>query len=353
MSNKSSGSGVRPNKIYEAFINNNCKVKMLTGTILKENKKERLENIKDIKKWLLKNKPKYCYIESPGEPIIYKGDRDLIRLIHYYDIPISYFYRECYYLSPKIYIFNEKRLSLKNLIKYFYDLIRYYRDIILLNHNVDIMYFPSMKMSEYFNFDNCDVLSPGTEDIETKKGDNLVYVGALSDNYGTEIMLKAVEKANLYKKIRLILVCRKTEFDKYKRMCENYSWLDVYHASGSDELRKIYSKCKIALLPKVKNKYNDFAISVKFFEYISYGLPIIATSCYETDKIINNNEIGLICNPTVDDMSEKIIKLYSDNKLYSKLEKNVKTFSKNNTWTKRIEKIEKDILNGDYYEKIL
>ena len=74
MENVESGSSVRPQKIYKAFVDNNFDVKILKGLTSKENKQQRIQNIKEIETWLDNNNPEYCYIESPGDPIIIKED---------------------------------------------------------------------------------------------------------------------------------------------------------------------------------------------------------------------------------------------------------------------------------------
>ena len=59
----------------------------------------------------------------------------------------------------------------------------------------------------------------------------------------------------------------------------NEDWIEIHHESG-DKLKPLYERASIAfVLPDVSIAYNQFAVSVKTFEYISHGLPMVAVNC--------------------------------------------------------------------------
>jgi len=95
--NMLSGSSVRPQKMYQAFIDCGFNIKLLSGSTKNVDKKKRVKNINEIREWLKFNTPDFCYIESPTTHINFKEDRDLIKLIHNKGIKIGYFYRDALY----------------------------------------------------------------------------------------------------------------------------------------------------------------------------------------------------------------------------------------------------------------
>lgn len=350
LNNSKSGSSVRPKKILDAFLELNYYVKMLTGATLKLNKKERIKNIKKISKWLDSNKTDYCYIESPSSNLILRQDRRLIKKIHKKGIKIGYFYRDIYYKFSKDFIFENKKVSIfsKKYLKFLYHKLLNIRDNLLISKYVDVVFLPSNSMKEYLNFENMTALPPASElvkHLETDNSKDVIYVGGLSKNYGTDILLDAMDLVNKKNFVKLIIVCRKEEVNYIPKKYLDKCWLEIVHAKNS-ELKDYYSRAKIAIIPKLKSVYNDFAISVKLFEYMSYNLPIVATDCYEQQQIITNEKIGLICKSNYMDMADKINKLYFDDEKINEFKKNIiKSLKDKHLWVHRIKTIE-NILKG-------
>lgn len=350
MNNLSSGSSVRPHKIHEAFKEENFNIKLLTGDLRKENKKNRVSRVREISKWLDNNVPKYCYIESPpSEPILYKEDRDLIKKIHSMGVKIGYFYRDAYYKLGKDFVFNNEKVNIfsKKYLKYIYYKLLFFRDRILLNDNVDIVYFPSLSMSKYFKFKDMRALPPAgekTSDTVEKKRKGIIYVGGISKRYGIELLLDTMDEINKKQRIDLKLVCRVNELYNIKEQYKQKEWLKIYNISDKEELEKLYNISKVALIPIEKNKYNDFAIPIKLYEYMQYNVPIVATNNFEVKNIIEKYNIGIVTEPDVEKFADAILKIYNDEELYLKLKDNErKALLSENLWKHRIQKINEDL----------
>ena len=352
MNNASSGSSVRPHRIYDAFIEEKYKVKLLSGDILKKNKKHRVAKIKEISRWLDTNIPKYCYIESPpSEPILYKEDRKLIKKIHNKGIKIGYFYRDAYYELGKDFVFNNKKVSIfsKKYLKYIYYKLLFFRDRILLYNNVDIVYFPSLSMSKYFKFKDMSALPPAGEiidDINDTNGKSVIYVGGISKQYGIDLLLESMNIVNKKQHINLNLVCREKELYNISSEYKDKEWLKIFNISGKEALKKIYSDSKIALIATKRSIYNNFAIPTKLFEYMQYNLPIIATDNFEVKKIIEKYNIGIITEENPEAYAKAILKLYNDEELYLKYKSNEKeALLTENLWKHRINEINENLTN--------
>lgn len=352
MNNTSSGSSVRPKRIYDTFIEENFNVKLLTGSIRKEDKIDRILKVKEISKWLDNNVPKFCYIESPPtDPILYKEDRKLIKQIHSMGVKIGYFYRDAYYELGKEFVFDNKKVSIfsKKYLKYIYYKLLFYRDHILLYNNVDIVYFPSLSMSKYFKFKDMRALPPAgdyVEDIQNLNAEGIIYVGGISKRYGIELLMEALNKINKKQHVILRLVCRANEVCNIKKEYQEKDWLKIYNTSDKNDLKELYNNSKIALIPIEKSKYNNFAIPIKLYEYMQYNVPIVATNNFEVKNIIEKYNIGIVTDPDVEKFADAILKLYNDEELYLKLKNNEKkALLSENLWKHRIQKINEDLMN--------
>ncbi len=341
-----SGSSVRPQKIYEAMIQAGYTVKMLFGSQNRGETSKRKERICEINEWLNTNKPDFCYIESPVYPILLRQDRELIKRISKLGIPIGYFYRDFYRKFSDLF---PKRKGINGFLKEIYlDYLQKKTDVLL--KDCSIVYFPSELCFSLFDYKTMKALPPAGEIIDNNDLCNydlktLVYVGGVSELYGFRNLIEAFDllnkKGNLYK---LLVVCRKNEWEKVSSSLKQRDWLTVFHLSGN-ELASVYKKAAAGIITKPQNKYNNMAVSVKLFEYISYGIPIISTHSNATDRIINKFNIGI----TVDDMPEAIangvLKLLADDEAIKFYRNNTQIALQNNCqWIHRVKQVEKDLL---------
>ena len=80
----SSGSSVRPFRMYNALVNLGLEVKLLEGQ--QNRRKERQAKVKEILDWLDNNKPDVCYVEPPSGPFFNQIDLSLLKKVHASDI---------------------------------------------------------------------------------------------------------------------------------------------------------------------------------------------------------------------------------------------------------------------------
>ena len=327
-----SGSSVRPKKIYDAFLEEGYNVSLLKG---QQNRK--LERWKACFKFFkeIKNKEyEFCYVEPPAGPIFNLCDHLLLLYISkIMKVPVGLFYRDAYWKFADWY-------EVKGLKKFIINTMHKF-DWKIIKSVCKRVYFPSKTMGDLFDFSDKMPLPPGAEKIsvDKKKSDEveLIYVGGVSEQYGGTLLLEAMEEVNKVKKINLHLVCREEEVKKIEGY-KGKEWLSLYHASG-DELKEIYDKANVAIIPRKVDFYMDFAMPVKLFEYISYELPIISTNCKEVAKFINENNIGLVCDDNVQSLVNTLLSIDMDK--INELTKNVKLAKENNTWNSRVKEIKR------------
>lgn len=342
-----SGSGKRPKRMLEAFQEMGLRIKLLDGW--NNQYKLRYRNVKKVIKWLETNTPSMCYVEPPSGPFFCTLDLKLLKILHKKKIPIGLFYRDCYWMFPET--VNWKH-SLKNEFKKI--VIRYMqkRDLQVFQETCKYLYYPSASMAEIMQARvDWMALPPGCEkhkiDSFFKKDCERIcnckqltyfYVGAASKQYGTEILLNSfsmINKKGIY--VKLIFVCPEEQWilfenkEKYKKE----KWLEVYHLSDDKELEDLYQKSDICVIPRPKNIYNDFAVPIKLYEYLSYFKPILATDCEETKKFVENNHIGWVVKDSEESLVKKMLELNEKREEILTTKKNCLSVSKENLWIKR------------------
>ena len=93
----------------------------------------------------------------------------------------------------------------------------------------------------------------------------------------------------------------------------------------------LLSACDTGVIPRIGDPVYDYAVPVKFYEYIAVGLPVIAIANKRSElgEIVENNKLGIVCEPQDYDCIEKAIKALAIHKnLLDEFRKNVLTFRK-------------------------
>lgn len=343
-----SGSSVRPRRIYESFIEKGYDVTLLEGAQLRNRKEERLNNISTIEEILNKKDFDYCYIELPTTPITFKQDLALIKKIWSKGIKIGIYYRDFHWKYPEIW-------QAKGIKKIYY-WCKYKRELKTFKKYASVIFFPTEQAILNFQlFENMRgiytaALPPGMQIAgyrNDKINNNLIYVGGISNLYKIELFLEALKRVNENGfKIDLTLVCRFEELQRRRTILEPYlklPWLNIIHTSDPTELKELYKNADMGISSLSKIDYADMSMPIKIGEYLSNGLPIIATASKEIAKMIKKYKCGIVCDFNVEDIQNKIEEIYSNDMLLKSIKNNIYMTTKLNSWDRRIDTLEKEL----------
>ena len=312
-----SGSGVRPQKMYRAFLEEGHEVKLLSGGQGNlQTRKKRLDEVAQIDRWLNDHRPDLCYIESPVYPILWHADRSLIARIHRMQIPIGFFYRDMYRKMPEV--FPRRRDLIGGAKEWALDRLQESTDRLL--EKADIVYFPSEECFRFFHYSDMRALPPGGEDRleETMPYyKHCVYVGGLADQYDGECLLRAFSLLNREGvEYPLTLICRHKEWKDIPPELRQGPWLEVHHVSG-EALRPLLSRAGAGLLiGKADHPYSRFAVSVKTYEYMGYGLPMVYIRNGPHDRIIADAGLGIGTEGTPEALADGVRRLFASPEVY-------------------------------------
>lgn len=301
-----SGSEIRPRRMLEAFRELGCEVDVVDGYSLER----RGKILKVINKIESGAKYDLLYSESGTDPVLladplrrslddFNMDRDFIRFVKLKGIRTGIFYRDIYWRFMALVresspfslgkIKDELKIIARNFL-YRYDLLWYRKYF-------DLIYLPSLEMKIYlpeFSALNVVSLPPGhgiKKSVITKADQfNLVYVGGVTGVYDLSLVLDVVSSI---KDVEFYLCSRENE---WKQALQKYSStlaenIHNVHLSG-DQLRGLYQNMTIACLYLQPNEYRTFAQPVKLYEYIGYGLPILASRGTLAGDMVERYNIG-------------------------------------------------------------
>lgn len=363
-----SGSSVRALKMLEAFRSLGIEIMLLEGWNRKDQRQERTQAVAAMQERLRTERPDACYVELPSGPLFLHVDRELLRQLRVDGIPIAYFYGDAYWKFPQFRGTGSKR-SLTEWLKegLIYWAQRYC--LRLYQRTASLIYYPSATMAEHFNFAQKRVSYPGSvvlsqtlveqqdgipTDPSTGPSTDIstgiptgIYVGGASYRYGATLMLEAFRRVNENGiKAKLLLVCDPKSWQtlpQEMRELEQSGWLERQTAFGDEQLRPLYARAQFACLPLRRNIYNDFAMSIKLFEYLTYGKPIVSTNCSEMAAFIERTGVGVVARDNEADYAQALLHLVEDEALYDSCQEAVARTRAENTWLKRAQAIVDDL----------
>lgn len=334
-----SGSSVRPQRMAEAFHALGVEIYIVKG--LQNNRQQRRQTIACAMEWLKSNRPDACYIEPPSCPIYLKEDHRLIRAVHALEIPTGIFYRDAHWLYADWWgVTGLKAMVLRQMHR---------RDLRLFTECCDRVYFPSASMGALFRSrpfratgilpPACQMVKPAHEALHHR----MIYVGGVRPAYGTDLLLAAFRQ--LWQEgmnIELVLCCREEELQNLPGETFQAPLLTVIHETA-DKLQNWYDVCDAGLLPLRRERYMDFAIPVKLFEYWGNALPVIATDCPETAAMVRQYHAGIVCEASAKGLANAIRDFYKDSLASAVIGQNVQNAARQNRWQDRAWQVLQDL----------
>jgi len=171
----------------------------------------------------------------------------------------------------------------------------------------DVIYTPSTSFGEHLETPTTPLPPGGIDQTSTSKSSTqlqrLIYVGGASRRYGSELYLKPIRLQQQIRISHLILSLVNQEYQSLPTQVRQRFQSDsvsVHHASG-DDLISLYKRADAGIIPLIPSSYNNIAIPVKLYEYLSYGLPVITTDLNEVASFVQSTDCGVVCNADPDD----------------------------------------------------
>jgi hypothetical protein len=82
-------------------------------------------------------------------------------------------------------------------------------------------------------------------------------------------------------------------------------WLRIERAEG-EAIHELLMEVIASVIPRPIGAYNDLALPVKLFDYLSYGRPLIVTDCREQAQVVRESDAGIVTGDAVDEIARAI-----------------------------------------------
>lgn len=111
------------------------------------------------------------------------------------------------------------------------------------------------------------------------------------------------------------------------------------------DMPNIYSESSLCVIPHRKNPYMDAALPIKLFDAMAAARPVIATNCYETEKIVEREKCGLITEEAnAESLAEAIDYALSNDSLSQEMgKKGREAVERRHSWHQRAQTIIRNI----------
>ena len=245
------------------------------------------------------------------------------------------------------YDFEFKRCE--QLFKKFFSLILKYADRVKL---VTLTKTLAEIIQDKYKFNEPIAVIPDSHDFYevsrktvdfTKKRIELIYTGLnLGPNKGVDYLIRSLEF--LEDTFYLTLIGGSTnDRDRLRKEYKNFidqKRLHIVSSQPHEQIQKLLAQADIAIVPLPKGGFSDFTSPLKLFEYMSVGLPIIASDIPALREIVTNNKNALLFEAgNSRDLAEKIRYLGEHPEIAYTISRQAQEDSKRYSYEKRAKKI--------------
>ena len=307
--NGRTGSQVRPWQLLQAFREEGYDVVPVVG-----HGAERRQQIEAVYHALSSGRMiSFVYSESRSIPTLLTEPHRLprfplmdfrfLRAMREARVPVGLFYRDIFWRFQMYRTMLSWPGRAMAIPLYWYDWRWYQRA-------VDHLFLPSQGMAAHlptpWPAERLSALPPGIRLLDIagssenpRRAETLqfLYVGGVRPpSYDLTPLLTVVRGLP---GVKLTLCCRPEEWDaaraRYAPLINDQ--IDVVHRTG-EELRELYANADLFALLREPHEYLDFAVPVKLFESVGYGLPILSLAGTEAARIVDKYELGWVLGST-------------------------------------------------------
>jgi hypothetical protein len=245
------------------------------------------------------------YVESASS-LPAETDIAFLAMSRLLGIPVLTYFRDAYQLFPEDYPVDSPKRWLSR--RAFLPAVRALAGV------SSKVAAPTRGLAQVLFGEGADVvlLPPGAPppvDLPTDAGaSSLLFVGAARGaGQGAPALIEAVELARAAgTSVDLTIVCRPGE----EPTGDLPPWVTIERAEGSG-IHRLLPRAVATVIPRPRTPYNDLALPVKLFDYLSYGRPLIVTDCIETERVVRDAGCGLVCPATPVGLAAAIVQLWS------------------------------------------
>jgi glycosyltransferase involved in cell wall biosynthesis len=131
------------------------------------------------------------------------------------------------------------------------------------------------------------------------RSNSVTYIGSITHDRGIYTMIKALKLAQRSAPVRLVL-CGKfpvKSVEENVKSLPDYNAVDYRGFLTREDIIKVLDEVKAGLVVIHPNSHFIFAYPTKLFEYMSAGIPVIASDFPLLREIVEETQCGLLVDP--------------------------------------------------------
>ena len=149
---------------------------------------------------------------------------------------------------------------------------------------------------------------------------NLFYFGGIDPVRGIDVLVNAgnILKDKI-KNLKIIIVGDGKILPELKELSQNLQLEDIIYFEGwvsPDYIKAYIDICNVGIIPHLRSEQTDNSSPNKLFQYMYFGKPVISSNCKSIERIINEEECGLIYDDRdSSNLAEKVMFYYENQEL--------------------------------------
>jgi glycosyltransferase involved in cell wall biosynthesis len=192
------------------------------------------------------------------------------------------------------------------------------------------------KCTAIINYPDLSIFSP--RPASTPKHDDFVicYPGTLNWHQGLDVAIAAVASLrDQVPQLRFLIVGDGPEREKLKAMVKEQHLEECVELRGFtpiEEVAEIMNSIDLGVVPKRKDSFGDQAFSTKIMEFMSKGVPVIASRTTIDEYYFNESILQFFESGNSNDLASKIMEMARNPERRCALAKRALEFIAKNNW---------------------
>ena len=165
-------------------------------------------------------------------------------------------------------------------------------------------------------------LSPsasGAPQLRSVQHVTLICPGTIEERWGHECLVRALAQARVEAPdLRLVISGEGSYEPKLKLLVDELGLSDAVDFEGwvtLDRLQAIFENADIGIVAQSENGYSNLVHTGKMYEYMMFGLPIVASRLHATESYFDDDKVSYFEPDDVDDLANVLIELARDPEL--------------------------------------
>jgi len=190
------------------------------------------------------------------------------------------------------------------------------------------------------NVNNYPILNELRNDSPEKiEKDGICFVGFISKVRGITELIRSLE----HSKTRLYLagICSDIQYFNELKSLNGWKYVNYMGHINREQIKKLFLKCYAGVVTFLPTPNHIDALPNKLFEYMSAGLPLIASDFESWHDLITKNRVGLTVNPKSPKLiARATLELINNSKLHAEFSINsIKIINSKLNWSKEESKL--------------